>query len=270
MAMAAPPVQKIQVESRGDILHLQRVLKQAARDRVEKAAVPEEDRAALASSLDQWVDEIFDMAGPNITVNGMEYAEAMQDKEEYEPKDERLDKLIEDKQREAEERLFKVTEMRRNFPVFLSKLAEDAERRKTWGEAEGIVFADHSSAEKVADPSPALDVDLEEMVSEIKETAEAVKEMALTVPALESKLANAHSVMEDLGLLVEPPAETPNKRLSIGGMVRAAQAQNDDMEDEPSTPRRAIPALVKKLRGSDAAMVREQADVEAGNDNEEH
>jgi hypothetical protein len=29
----------------------------------------------------QWVDDVFELAGPNVLVNGIEYAEAMKDRE---------------------------------------------------------------------------------------------------------------------------------------------------------------------------------------------
>jgi hypothetical protein len=55
--------------------------------------------------------------------------------------------------------------------------------------------------------------------------------------------------MSSLGLL-----DSTNPRESIGGLVRAE-------DDEPSTPRRAVPALVKKLRGSGVG-VEEGMDVD--------
>lgn len=62
------------------------------------------------------------------------------------------------------------------------------------------------------------------------------------MPALESKLANAATVMRDMGLL---PLKA---RDSVGGLVRAE-------DDEPPTPRRAVSGMVRKLRGSDVGLV---------------
>lgn len=93
---------------------------------------------------------------------------------EYEPHDDRLDKLIQQRQQEAEDLLMRVSELRRDVPLMLSKLAADAEMRKTWGEAAGIVFK-----EEEVEVAGEEAVDVEEMVNELKETGEAVKEMAV-------------------------------------------------------------------------------------------
>jgi hypothetical protein len=35
----------------------------------------------ITQRVSQWVDEVFELAGPNVLVNGIDYAEAMKDKE---------------------------------------------------------------------------------------------------------------------------------------------------------------------------------------------
>ncbi len=59
---------------------------------------------------------------------------------EYEPFDESLLPKLAQLQQQTEDLLVRVTEKRRNFPSFLARLVQDAEQRKTWGEAEGIQF----------------------------------------------------------------------------------------------------------------------------------
>lgn len=95
---------------------------------------------------------------------------------EYEPVSDSLDRLGVQKQSEAEQQLFRIAEIRRSYPTFLAKLAEDAEKRASWGTAEGIVFKEERQGTDVGMGKVALD-GLEEAMEAVKETSEAVKEM---------------------------------------------------------------------------------------------
>lgn len=106
---------------------------------------------------------------------------------EYEPKDERLDKLITDRRVEAQAVLERVITQRRTVPPLMAKLAEDAERRKTWNEAEAIVFA---GEKPVQGEQPDLDV--EEMIEEVKEAAEAVREMSVVRDLVNDSVSGFH------------------------------------------------------------------------------
>jgi hypothetical protein len=68
-----------------------------------------------------------------------------------------------------------VAEMRRNYPAWVGKLTEDAEKRRTWNEAEGLVFVE----EQKEGGDGKVEVDVEGIAREVGETAEAVKEMSV-------------------------------------------------------------------------------------------
>ncbi|KAJ3051783.1 hypothetical protein HK102_011997, partial [Quaeritorhiza haematococci] len=195
-----------------------------------------------------WIEDFFELAGSNIQVNGMEYAEAFKAIEEYEPFDEALHAETERASLEYNVLLSRVTQLRR-------RLAEDVEggfedlwmgmvdvldRTEAYLGERGMggnVVGDVEDAELVDRKLYAImnELKLENLKEKHEEALAVLKGQTKSMPQLLSKLEKLNAVLNDLGVAAaaaEPP-DTP------------------DAEDEPLppvTPRRARSRLLQKLK----------------------
>ncbi|KAJ1985025.1 hypothetical protein H4R34_000282 [Dimargaris verticillata] len=141
-------IPKVQVEAREDVLflksefrksvhqcldsnrHLQRCREQSA----DKETDAQQHYTQLTGDIDtlisQWVDNIFQLAGPNIQVNGLEYNQAMRPNVVMDDYDESLHQETQQLQAEVEALTILVAEQRKTIPDMLeTAVARQLEHR---------------------------------------------------------------------------------------------------------------------------------------------
>ncbi|KAJ1823733.1 hypothetical protein GGH91_001908 [Coemansia sp. RSA 2671] len=142
-------IPKIQLESKEDVLFLQRQLASfldktlSTNAALRDAPFSDEQRAEaqklVLERLQQWTHNVWAMAGPSMAVNGFAYDEAMREKSRIEPLDEALKAEVEALREEADGLLLSVTSKRRTVPDQIERLVADV----VWRES---LAAEHTTA----------------------------------------------------------------------------------------------------------------------------
>ncbi|KAJ1677800.1 hypothetical protein EV182_005409, partial [Spiromyces aspiralis] len=144
-----PDLPRIQIESKDDVAFLQGQVRKSLKEalvrnptfralalRVKNNEATEEEVRGLKEMaqeveeyIEAWSNELWRLAGPNISINGMPYEEVMKERDQYEPLDEKLKEQVKDLEAEADELLLRVTEHRRTVPQLVERLESDRIRR---------------------------------------------------------------------------------------------------------------------------------------------
>ncbi|KAJ2908606.1 hypothetical protein GGI21_002718 [Coemansia aciculifera] len=134
-------IPKIQLESKEDVLFLQRQLatfldqtlssNAALRDAPFSDEQRSEAQKLVLERLQQWTHNVWALAGPSMAVNGFAYDEAMSEKSRIEPLDESLKAEVEALREEADSLLLSVTSKRRAVPDQIERLVADAVWRES-------------------------------------------------------------------------------------------------------------------------------------------
>ncbi|KAJ2746100.1 hypothetical protein GGI20_001652 [Coemansia sp. BCRC 34301] len=134
-------IPKIQLESKEDVLFLQRQLTSfldqtlvsnvALRDAPFSKEQRSEAQKLVLERLQQWTQNVWALAGPSMAVNGFAYDEAMSEKSRIEPLDESLKAEVEALRESADSLLLSVTSKRRAVPDQIERLVADAVWRES-------------------------------------------------------------------------------------------------------------------------------------------
>ncbi|KAJ2408907.1 hypothetical protein GGF41_006629 [Coemansia sp. RSA 2531] len=195
-------IPKIQLESKEDVLFLQRQLTSfldqtlgtnaALRDAPFTDEQRSEAQKLVLERLQQWTQNVWAMAGPSMAVNGFAYDEAMSEKSRIEPLDEALKAEVEALREEADNILLSVTSKRRAVPDQIERLVADA----VWRES---LAAEHTTVIK------GLGVEKDEPLPYVAERVNAEFEHALLLaqkikaeaPGTAAKLRRLAETVED-------------------------------------------------------------------------
>ncbi|KAJ2082539.1 hypothetical protein H4R24_001484 [Coemansia sp. RSA 988] len=134
-------IPKIQLESKEDVVYLQQQFtdflgqtlsnNSALRD----ASLQPEQRAEaeqlIQSQLQKWALDIWKVAGQSVAVNGLGFAEAMEEKSKIQSLDEALKSEVEQLREEADSLLLSVTNKRRTVPGQIERLVADSVWRES-------------------------------------------------------------------------------------------------------------------------------------------
>ncbi|KAJ2850318.1 hypothetical protein IWW36_002004 [Coemansia brasiliensis] len=134
-------IPKIQLESKEDVHFLQaqfttfleKTLENNAtlRDSQMTAEQRREAEDLIKDRLLKWTNDMWELAGHSITVNGFRYHEAMKEKSRIEPLNEQLKSEVEQLQEEADSLLLSVSGKRRTVPAQIERLARDSVWRES-------------------------------------------------------------------------------------------------------------------------------------------
>jgi len=153
------------------------------------------DGDAIKAHLMAWRDRTFEIAKPNLRINGINYEDHTQEADETEPFDEALDRQI---WANHDEKLIwdkTLADSRRIKPVQIQKLMEDLLVRQRVEEEVEDEEIDEDMDE------PALVPNLEEIEKTHRETISYFDDVQKKTPALLEKVANITRVEEDMKLL---------------------------------------------------------------------
>ncbi|KAJ3295923.1 hypothetical protein HK104_002192 [Borealophlyctis nickersoniae] len=235
---------KIDCTSKDDILYLKSELQKAAHAaiarRIEKSG---RARREMDERTEKWVSRIFNLAAPNILINGMSYEKAFEIVQEYEPKDEALQQKVADLTEKVNATLVEVVKSRKDFQAHLAKLAKDRVTRET-SIAETTAFIDGSAANEVIGADvKASAFNFGGLENQYQQTSAMLPKLETTISSTVGKLERAQTVITGL---VESQMAEEGGGGSEGGHG-ASDAHDDPMLDMV-TPRRARSGLLQKLQ----------------------
>ncbi|KAJ2794356.1 hypothetical protein H4R20_006254 [Coemansia guatemalensis] len=134
-------IPKIQLESKEDVVYLQQQFtdflgqtlsnNSALRDASLQPEQRTEAEQLIHSQLEKWALDIWKVAGHSVAVNGLGFAEAMEEKSKIEPLDEALKSEVEQLREEADSLLLSVTNKRRTVPGQIERLVADSVWRES-------------------------------------------------------------------------------------------------------------------------------------------
>ncbi|KAJ1895254.1 hypothetical protein LPJ66_004705 [Kickxella alabastrina] len=157
---------KVQLESKEDVLFLQKQLNEYLAQSLEKNATlrdglfndkqREEARQLVLQSMHKWTESIWQKAGPSMSINGFAFEDAMKEKDRIEPLNEGLKNEVQDLRNEVDELLLSSAAKRRTVPNQLEKLASDSVWRESMAseitrEIRGIVIPEEAELPYVDD-----------------------------------------------------------------------------------------------------------------------
>ncbi|KAK9761483.1 hypothetical protein K7432_013597 [Basidiobolus ranarum] len=191
-------IPKIQVDSKEDVKYLKNEFTQASQKsfksneklflKGKKKNVDLEER--VQSLVNRWIEQVFKLAGNSLSVNGMEYKDAMTTAEEIEPFDENLQQEVLNLQLTTEELTMRVVERRKKVPEQVQFLVSDALKR-------GSVLANNIECIDTEEP---VEYNAEEIPSRVKksyeDTIKLMSELKESIPATLAKLERAQGVLE--------------------------------------------------------------------------
>ncbi|OUM66031.1 hypothetical protein PIROE2DRAFT_6829 [Piromyces sp. E2] len=92
------------------------------RKRVTKDKLKKKWRNELDQAMNDWIEKIFEMAGPNIVIGGEEYEEVFNTKEAHEPLDANLAKTLTDLDKQISLLQIEISEQRRRYSEAIKKM----------------------------------------------------------------------------------------------------------------------------------------------------
>ncbi|CAG8808198.1 22780_t:CDS:2, partial [Dentiscutata erythropus] len=134
--MTERDIPKIHADAKEDILYIQEEIKNAALKTVEKhfgsGADPQlgQTVATLVKKA-CWVNDTFELAAPNLEVNGFDYDKALKEKDDTEPLDENLRHKVQTLQAEIEEMTLLIAQNRKTLPDQAEILIRDLIKRQS-------------------------------------------------------------------------------------------------------------------------------------------
>ncbi|KAJ3132839.1 hypothetical protein HK100_004895 [Physocladia obscura] len=257
----ADSMPRIAIEERADLLYVKKVLLQAAN------TAADSNPAALEKAK-FFIDSIFDMAAPNLAVNGVSYSkEALasadegslagffraQTEPELEPFDEQLRDSRENLMHVAQALRTRVAKLRTEVPIVIAseteqlllpavvQVSKDSDERTDLTNSRPL-FESSSSIKRAADwfSNQAADLQKDEKFS-----VEIIQDLNKTIPSTVSKWKRARTVVEDMckdATALGRSVEVTEQSLSA---VQALKA--DAISTQNLTPRKARAGLLKIL-----------------------
>ncbi|KAJ2448642.1 hypothetical protein EV183_005335 [Coemansia sp. RSA 2336] len=211
-------IPKIQLESKEDVHFLQaqfttfleKTLENNAtlRDSQMTAEQRREAEELIKDRLLKWTNDMWELAGHSITVNGFGYHEAMKEKSRIEPLNEQLKSEVEQLQEEADSLLLSVSSKRRTVPAQIERLARDSVWRESVAAERTVEIKGEAAAAGAAASEQTLpyiddrvNSDLEQALKlaqkvndEVQGTVEALKQ---TTEAMKDTKARAAAEAQD-------------------------------------------------------------------------
>eukprot|EP00833_Pecoramyces_ruminatium_P006825 jgi/Orpsp1_1/1180857/evm.model.c7180000074889.1 len=92
------------------------------RKRVTKEKLKKKWRNELNQAMENWIEQIFTMAGPNILIGGESYEEVFNTKEAHEPLDANLAKTLSDLDKQIALLQIEISEQRRKYSEAIKKM----------------------------------------------------------------------------------------------------------------------------------------------------
>ncbi|RIB08717.1 hypothetical protein C2G38_2146920 [Gigaspora rosea] len=134
--MTERDIPKIHADTKEDILYIQEEIKNAALKTVEKhfgsGADPQLGQTVTALVKKAcWVNDTFELAAPNLEVNGLDYSEVLKEKDDTEPLNENLRHEVQTLQAEIEEMTLFVAQNRKTLPDQAEVLIRDLIKRQS-------------------------------------------------------------------------------------------------------------------------------------------
>lgn len=283
---------RIATEARDDILFLKDQLRQAAErsySMISNNNNADKHPTSTAStemenSIQKFLDDIFDLASDNITVNGIPYKEAFKTVDEFEPFDESLRSSVDALLTATIAAQSRVAKLRTSIPFQLVE-AERMKHEESMGAIEAVATAmrsvkasnaakDEEEKEKeenvdvemrgigesVIDGSGSGAQDLNQLVDGLAKAADYLREerdatlfqmgeMKKIIPTASQKWQRANIILDDMGLCPASSSSSSSTDDDVD-MYRGAREEID----KTTTPRRARTGLLKTLNEDSVTM----------------
>ncbi|ORX91374.1 hypothetical protein K493DRAFT_51350 [Basidiobolus meristosporus CBS 931.73] len=239
-------IPKIQVDSKEDIKYLKNEFSQASEKAFKaneklfvkgrKKNVDLEERAQ--GLVNKWIEQMFKLAGNSLSVNGMEYKDAMTSAEEIEPFDEALHQEVLNLQLTTEELTMRVVERRKKVPEQVQFLVTDALKK-------GSMFASNIECLDTEEP---VECTAEEIPTRVKksyeDTVKLMNELKESIPNTLAKLERAQGVLEQESK-AKPHDDTHQV---IQGIFAKESAADEGSTSGAATSLKARSVLAQKLK----------------------
>ncbi|CAG8790429.1 35427_t:CDS:2, partial [Gigaspora margarita] len=134
--MSERDIPKIHADTKEDILYIQEEIKNVALKTVEKhfgsGADPQLGQTVTVLVKKAcWVNDTFELAAPNLEVNGLDYSEVLKEKDDTEPLNENLRHEVQTLQAEIEEMTLFIAQNRKTLPDQAEVLIRDLIKRQS-------------------------------------------------------------------------------------------------------------------------------------------
>ncbi|KAJ2158751.1 hypothetical protein GGF46_003532 [Coemansia sp. RSA 552] len=239
-------IPKIQLESREDVEFLQRQFDEflertlasnaTLRDDRLNAEQQAEARETVDGQLRQWTQKVWGLASSSMSVNGLAFDEAMQDKARAEPLDESLKHEVEALREEADSLLLSVADKRRTVPGQIERLVHDAQMRESAAAENTTVI--RGLPEPHAGDLPFVDGRVN---SEFDSAARLAAGMADRAPAVAEDLRRLNKTISDTQKRAVAEAEDDGKVREI--LLPAKKQQPSDGEHQLLAYKAALHAI---------------------------
>ncbi|KAJ1948059.1 hypothetical protein EC988_005326 [Linderina pennispora] len=228
-------IPKIQLETKEDVLFLQGQFSEflqrtmsgnaALRDGPYTDAQREEARTLVLTTLQEWSEKVWKVAGDNISVNGFPYREAMAERARIEPLDEKLKSEVEALREEANSLLLSVTQKRQTVPEQIESLVNDVVCR------ESIAAENTTELQDSEERSDELPYVADRINGEFQQALQVAKKLGENVPKTIEELQRLSTAVEDTRARLEEEKTGDEKaRWVLYGRERDRRAANNGVE----------------------------------------
>ncbi|KAI9137160.1 hypothetical protein BKA69DRAFT_1170119 [Paraphysoderma sedebokerense] len=210
-------IPKIQTESKNDILYLQSILNEFVSKELEKVfpsssgesgvgrdgegqSEKEKEREKVKEILDLWIQETFVKAGPNISINGIDYESAFKKEEEYTPLDSSLLSTLSTLEQELDQVSVSVMKKRSKWVDQICLMLEDVLKREADG-VDGLsplddeMEVDENVKDQEQQEQSSKFTDIQTTVQELEKSLGLLKELENNLPTNLAKLERVNDVL---------------------------------------------------------------------------
>ncbi|CAG8520057.1 16654_t:CDS:2, partial [Cetraspora pellucida] len=124
-------IPKIQADTKEDILYIQEEIKNSALKTVEKHFGTDADLQLGQTVTNLWVNDTFELAAPNLEVNGLDYNVVLKEKDDTETLNENLRHKVQTLQAEIEAKTLLIAQKRKTLPDQAEVLIQDMIKRQS-------------------------------------------------------------------------------------------------------------------------------------------
>lgn len=224
----AADIPRIQLESKEDVLFVQRQLDHFISQSLsqnsslqENFSPHQQDQAhhLVLQKLHQWSQQIWETAGPSISVNGFPYPVAMNSQtQRTEPLDEDLKNEVETLQEEADNLLLKLAEKRKKVPDQIEQLNRDM----VWRESLVAELTTEVKSKKPMEDNEELPYVDERLNGEFEQALKLAKQVNEEAPMTVERLKRLADTLKDTKMRadVEQVSEELARRVLLDGDQR--------------------------------------------------
>ncbi|KAJ3045188.1 hypothetical protein HDV00_011058 [Rhizophlyctis rosea] len=241
---------KIQTDCKEDILFLQSELRKAGQKAMARDAKLQTKE--VEEKLEKWITTLFTLASPNIQINGLPYAQAFEQKIEYEPKDEALQKRVEALTEETNAMLAHVAELRRTVPDRAGRMLEERLRRETecveveeWSAGAVGMEVDGVGEDKISTTFPTLTTQYTTLLSL---PTQLEKDLSTSLTRLTRAQAAVSHLVDATDGAAEGGGDGAGSASAGASVPTSPMMQQGGAEMDLVTPRRARKGLLKTLQ----------------------